>query len=56
MAAQYETPMEQRLEFSSYLSDRDGNPVDPAQAGVPANFPINIEFLIEFFAKGNRRS
>lgn len=27
-------PME-RLEFTSYLSDREGNAIDPVQAGVP---------------------
>lgn len=43
-----------RLEFSSYLSDRDGNAIDPIQAGVPADFPRHIEFVIEFIAKGER--
>ncbi|WP_159884524.1 SRPBCC family protein [Paenibacillus puerhi] len=46
-------PME-RLEFTSYLSDRDGNAIDPAQAGVPSDFPRHIEFVIEFIAKGER--
>lgn len=46
-------PME-RLEFTSYLSDRDGNPIDPIQANVPSDFPRNIEFVIEFIAKGER--
>ncbi|RJE90819.1 SRPBCC domain-containing protein [Paenibacillus sp. 1011MAR3C5] len=46
-------PME-RLEFSSYLSDRDGSAIDPVEAGVPSDFPRNIEFVIEFIAKGER--
>jgi uncharacterized protein YndB with AHSA1/START domain len=43
----------QRLEFSQYLSDRDGNPLDPVQLGL-SDFPANIEFVIEFMAKGNQ--
>jgi len=46
-------PLE-RLEFNSYLSDQDGNAIDPVQAGVQADFPRNIEFVIEFIAKGER--
>lgn len=46
-------PME-RLEFTSYLSDRDGNAIDPVQSNVPSDFPRNIEFVIEFIAKGER--
>ncbi|MCU6792198.1 SRPBCC domain-containing protein [Paenibacillus sp. WQ 127069] len=44
----------QRLEFNQYLSDRDGNAIDPVQVGVPADFPKNIEFIIEFIAKGEQ--
>ena len=46
-------PME-RLEFTSYLSDRDGNAINHVQANVPSDFPKNIEFVIEFIAKGER--
>lgn len=46
-------PME-RLEFTSYLSDRDGNAIDLVQADVPSDFPRNIDFVIEFIAKGER--
>lgn len=46
-------PME-RIEFTSYLSDRDGNAIDPAEVGVLWDFPRNIEFVIEFIAKGER--
>lgn len=44
----------ERLEFSSFLSDRDGNAIDPVQVGVPSDFPRHIEFVIEFIAKGER--
>ncbi len=43
----------QRLEFNQFLSDQDGNAIDPSQAGIP-DFPKNIEFVIEFIAKGNQ--
>lgn len=46
-------PME-RLEFNQYLSDREGNAIDPVQAGVPADFPANVEFVIEFIARGDK--
>lgn len=46
-------PME-RLEFTSYLSDRDRNVIDSDQAEVSSDFPSNIEFVIEFIAKGGR--
>ncbi len=46
-------PME-RLEFTSFLSDRDGNPIAPAQAGVPSDFPNNIDFVVEFVGKDGR--
>lgn len=44
----------QRLEFNQYLSDREGNAIDPVQAGVPADFPANVEFVIEFITKGDK--
>ncbi|WP_458123985.1 hypothetical protein [Paenibacillus sp. Z3-2] len=44
----------ERLEFTSYLSNRDGNALDPVQTGVPSDFPRIIEFVIEFIAKGER--
>lgn len=46
-------PLE-RLEFNSYLSDQDGNAIEPVQAGVSSDFPKNIEFVIEFIDKGER--
>jgi uncharacterized protein YndB with AHSA1/START domain len=44
-------PME-RLEFTQGLSDKDGNPVDPASIGMPPDFPQEMRVAIEFRAKG----
>jgi uncharacterized protein YndB with AHSA1/START domain len=43
----------QLLEFTQSLSDQDGNPVDPAAVGMPADFPAVIRTVIEFKAIGN---
>lgn len=42
-------PLE-RLEFTHYLSDRDGNVVDPAEVGMPPDFPKKVHYTIEFKA------
>jgi len=44
-------PMEY-LEFTQGLSDKDGNPIDPAQVGMPPDFPDEIRTSIVFKAKG----
>jgi uncharacterized protein YndB with AHSA1/START domain len=44
-------PME-RLEFSQSLTDKDGNRVDPAQLGMPPDFPREIRTVVVFKAKG----
>jgi len=44
-------PME-RLEFTQGLADKDGNRIDPAQAGMPPDFPKEIRTVITFKAKG----
>lgn len=46
-------PLE-RLEFNQYLSDANGNYIDPAEAGLPSDFPSNVEFVIEFSSIGER--
>jgi len=46
-------PME-RLEFTQSLSDKDGNKIDPAQAGMPPDFPKEMHMVIGFKAKGNK--
>ncbi len=43
----------QRLEFTQGLADKDGNPVDPAQVGMPPDFPKEIRTTILFKAKGS---
>ena len=40
-------PME-RLEFTQGLADQDGNPVDPAQVGMPPDFPREIRTVVTF--------
>jgi len=45
-------PME-RLEFTQGLSDKDGNRIDPAQVGMPPDFPAEIRTTIVFKAKGD---
>lgn len=44
-------PME-RLEFTQGLSDKDGNRIDPAQIGMPPDFPEVIRTEVLFRAKG----
>lgn len=44
-------PME-RLEFTQGLGDKDGNKIDPAQVGMPPDFPEEIRTEILFKAKG----
>ncbi len=43
-------PME-RLEFTQGLADGDGNPIDPAQMGMPPDFPKEIRTVVAFRAK-----
>ena len=45
-------PMEY-LEFTQGLSDKDGNPIDPVQVGMPPDFPEEIRTSIVFKAKGD---
>ena len=45
-------PME-RLEFTQGLSDADGNPIDPQQAGMPPDFPKEIYTVVTFKTKGD---
>ncbi len=40
-------PME-RLEFTMSLSDKDGNKIDPAQVGMPPDFPKELRTVIVF--------
>jgi uncharacterized protein YndB with AHSA1/START domain len=45
-------PME-RLEFTQGLADEDGNPIDPAQLGMPPDFPKEIRTVVAFKGKGD---
>jgi hypothetical protein len=37
-----------RLEFTQSLSDKEGNSIDPAQVGMPADFPRELRTVITF--------
>jgi len=43
----------QLLEFTHTLSDKEGNPTNPAQVGMPPDFPKEIRMAVTFKAKGN---
>jgi uncharacterized protein YndB with AHSA1/START domain len=45
-------PME-RLEFTQSLSDKDGNKIDPALAGMPPDFPRELRMVVVFKPKGD---
>jgi uncharacterized protein YndB with AHSA1/START domain len=40
------------LEFTQSLADKDGNPIDPAQLGMPPDFPKELRTVVVFKAKG----
>ena len=44
-------PME-LLEFTQGLADKDGNRIDPAQAGMPPDFPKELHTVVTFKARG----
>ena len=53
-AGEYERIMPGRsLEFTQYISDKDGNRIEPAQAGLPADFPKEMHTVVSFEAKGS---
>jgi uncharacterized protein YndB with AHSA1/START domain len=43
----------QLLEFTQSLADKDGNKIDPAQAGMPPDFPKEMLATVAFKAKGD---
>ncbi|MCC3374720.1 SRPBCC domain-containing protein [Cohnella sp. REN36] len=47
---------EERLEFTQSLSDAHGNPIDPADVGMPPDFPKEVQFVIEFKALDDART
>jgi uncharacterized protein YndB with AHSA1/START domain len=42
----------ERIEFVQWLSDAEGNPIDPASMGMPADFPTRIRSELRFTAVG----
>jgi uncharacterized protein YndB with AHSA1/START domain len=45
-------PME-RLEFTQGMADKDGNRIDPAQVGMPADFPKELRTTVVLKPKGD---
>ncbi|MBZ0280928.1 MAG: SRPBCC domain-containing protein [Anaerolineae bacterium] len=45
-----------RIEYIHNLADKDGNPVDPATLGMPADFPQNQRHAVTFKALSDHRT
>jgi uncharacterized protein YndB with AHSA1/START domain len=43
-------PME-RLEFTQGMADKDGNMIDPAEMGMPPDFPKEMRMVVVFSSK-----
>ena len=54
---QYEeiVPMK-RIEYIHNLADKDGNKIDPASIGMPADFPQDLCSLVTFKAVGDHKT
>ena len=48
-------PME-RIEFIQNLADKDGNQIDPAQIGMPPEFPRDMRTVVTFKDLGNGKT
>jgi len=48
-------PME-RIEFIQNLADKDGNQIDPAQIGMPGEFPRDMRTVVTFKDLGNGKT
>ncbi len=46
----------QSIEFIQNLADKDGNKIDPAQVGMPPDFPRYIRTVVTFKDLGNRKT
>src|SRR5512134_3028100 len=44
----------QRIEYVQNLADRDGNRLDPSEAGLPPDFPQDVRTVITFKAVGDK--
>ena len=45
-------PME-RIEFNNNFANKDGNPIDPAEIGIPPGVPYEVHHVITFKALNN---
>ena len=45
-----------RIEFIQNLADKDGNQIDPAEIGMPPEFPRDIRTVVTFKDLGNSKT
>lgn len=45
---------QERIEYVQNLSDKDGNPIDPATVGMPPEFPRDVATVVTLTPKGNQ--
>ncbi|HZJ24628.1 MAG TPA: hypothetical protein VFD54_15020, partial [Anaerolineales bacterium] len=45
-----------RIEFIQNLADKDGNQIDPAEIGMPPEFPRDIRTVVTFKDLGNDKT
>ena len=48
-------PLE-RIEFIQNLADKDGNPIDPAEIGMPPEFPRDMHTVVTFKGLGDGKT
>jgi len=46
----------ERIEFIQNLADKDGNPIDPAEIGMPPEFPRDMRTVVTFKALGDGKT
>src|SRR6266849_4263098 len=46
----------QSIEFIQNLADKEGNKIDPAQIGIPPDFPQDIRTVVTFKDLGDRKT
>lgn len=44
----------ERLEYTVSFADKDGNAIDPAAAGIPADVPNDVPHTVVFKAQGDK--
>jgi len=46
----------ERIEFIQNLADKDGNPIDPAEIGMPPEFPRDMHTVVTFKGLGDGKT